>query len=354
MARKRTTGIGVIGCGTIAYWKHLRNLGRLSGVRVAGLVDPDAAALDRARRLLDAPVFPTVDELLASRDVDAVVIATPTPMHAAHLAAACQAGKAVYLEKPVAHDTVSLRSVERCVEGKVQTVAVGYNLRFHPGCLLLRQHVCSGSLGDVRAVVSHFVEPYGEEHMPAWRKSRAQGGGVLLDLGTHHMDLYRWLLKDELAHVAARIPSRGPGRDSAWLEADTRGNVELLGYFSYATSRSHRISVHGSAAVMHLDLHTGVVREERNRRSGYGVRRRALWSGPADLSWRLRKRVQPSYDPSFRSALRAFIDSAAGIASWHPDLATLHDGVAAVRAVLEAEAAAFGGGDMPAAAPDPL
>ncbi len=109
MKSRPPLNIGVIGCGTITYWKHLRTLASLRNVRVAGLADPDRDALTRARQLVDAPMFSDPDVFLTSKDIDAVVIASPAGLHADHFRAACTAGKHVYLEKPVAHDAASFR-----------------------------------------------------------------------------------------------------------------------------------------------------------------------------------------------------------------------------------------------------
>ncbi len=338
MASARPVGIGIIGCGTIAYWTHLRSLANLRNVRVAGLADPDPDALARAKRLVNAPAFSTVDSLLASSAVDAVVIASPTPLHAGHVLAACAAGKHVYLEKPVAHDAASLSAITRCIKDTTRTVAVGYNLRFHPACQRVRQRLNSGSIGTMRAIVSHFAEPAEPGNMPAWKRDRAHGGGVLLDLGTHHIDLYRWFLQDELARITAEMRSLHSEQDSACVLATTHGGVELSGYFAFTSSRSHGLTFHGSTGVLHLDLHSGVISEERTRRSGYGVRTRAVSTDFPGLAWRARKLVQPSYNPSHKLALRAFVDGIASPARRHPDLASASDGIAAVQAVLDAEA----------------
>lgn len=330
--------IGVIGCGTITYWSHLRTLAGLRNVRVAGLADPDPGALARATQLVDAPVFSEPDALLANKDIEAVVIASPAGLHAEHFHAACTAGKHVYLEKPVAHDAASLLTVRTSTQGTDLVVAVGYNYRFHPACQQLRQRLISGSIGDIRAIFSNFAEPADAVNMPGWKRDRKLGGGVLLDLATHHLDLYRWFLQDELAQISADTHSLYSEQDSACVRASSLSGVELCGYFAFTSSRSHQLTFHGTKGVFHLDLHSGVVAEFTNRRHGYGVRKRTVTGGPADLRWRSRKLVQPSYNPSHRLALRAFVDAIANPARRHADLATVDDGAAALQAVLDTEA----------------
>lgn len=330
--------IGVIGCGTITYWSHLRSLKSLRNVRVAGLADPDPGALTRATKLLDAPEFSEPEALLASSDIDAVVIASPAGLHAGHFRAACTAGKHVYLEKPLAHDAASLSAIRACFEDTALVVAVGHNYRFHPACRQLRQRLTSGSIGDIRAVFSHFAEPVEVVNMPGWKRDRSLGGGVLLDLATHHIDLYRWFLQDELAQITVDSRSLYSDQDSACVRATTRKGVELCGYFAFTSSRSQQMSVHGTKGVLHLDMHSGVITAVMNRRYGYGVRKRTVTGSITDFGWRSRKLIQPSYNPSYKLAMRAFVDGIANPAQRHVDLATFDDGAAALQAVLDAEA----------------
>jgi predicted dehydrogenase len=65
-----------------------------------------------------------------------------------------------------------------------------------------RSLIASGALGEIRTVFTSFNEPIRQDSMPAWKRSRPTGGGVLLDLGSHHTDLLRWFLNSEAAQVA--------------------------------------------------------------------------------------------------------------------------------------------------------
>lgn len=347
MNSRQPLSIGVIGCGTITYWAHLRTLASLANVQVAALADPDPDALARAAKLVEAPMFSEPDVLLASKDIEAVVIASPAGLHAEHFSAACATGKHVYLEKPLAHDAASLSTVRACIEGTALVVAVGYNYRFHPACQRLRQRLIAGSIGDIRAIFSNFAEPSDVANMPGWKRNRRHGGGVLLDLATHHIDLYRWFLQDELTQITADTHSLYSEQDSACVRASTRSGVELCGYFAFTSSRSHRLTFHGTKGVLHLDMHTGAIKQVTNRRYGYGVRERHVTGKLRDLGWRSRKLVQPSYNPSHGLALRAFLDAIANPARRHADLATVDDGAAALQAVLDGEAGAGCKGNTP-------
>ena len=77
-----------------------------------------------------------------------------------------------------------------------------------------------GCIGNVRAVQSTFCEPSTPEAMPAWKRNRATGGGVLLDLASHHIDLTRWFLSDEVVSATAWIGSAQTDQDSVRRAVD--------------------------------------------------------------------------------------------------------------------------------------
>src|ERR1700737_879979 len=90
--------IGVIGCGVIAYWKHMRLLKKMPQAQLVAAADPDPSARERAKRLTGAEVYCDAGELLARPDIDAVVICTPTNLHAELGIAAARARKHFYIE----------------------------------------------------------------------------------------------------------------------------------------------------------------------------------------------------------------------------------------------------------------
>jgi predicted dehydrogenase len=93
--------VGLIGCGNIAYWSHLRTLQQLKGVTLAAAADPDPAARARAASIVRCPVHEQPGDLLLD-DIDAVVISAPNQFHAELTIAAALASKHVYVEKPLA------------------------------------------------------------------------------------------------------------------------------------------------------------------------------------------------------------------------------------------------------------
>jgi myo-inositol 2-dehydrogenase / D-chiro-inositol 1-dehydrogenase len=204
--------IGVLGCGVIAYWAHLRVLRRMPGATLAAAADPDPAARASAMCLTGVPVHERAEDLLGRSDIDAVVICAPTQFHAELAVAAADAGKHFYLEKPIATDAAGARRVVDAAAAAGVIGAIGFNRRLHPLYQQARDLLAAGRIGRVRAVQTALCEPLPAETMPGWRRQRASGGGVLLDLASHHLDLLRWFLRDEVERSPRRSVRRSPSR----------------------------------------------------------------------------------------------------------------------------------------------
>jgi predicted dehydrogenase len=326
--------VGVLGCGAIAFWAHLRELRRLRGVRLVGAADPDPIARSRAARLARIPTYPASSELLARRDVDAVVICAPTHLHAALAIAAAEARKHVYLEKPIADNRDDAQRLAGVVRETGIVLAVGFNRRFHPLYLQARELIRSGSLGAVRAVFSGFNERIPPDAMPAWKKARSTGGGVLLDLASHHADLLRWFLNDEVAEVEGEVHSLVTEHDEAWVRMTTRGGVTARSFFSFRAGHADFLEFFGALGTLRVDRLLPRLSLRLPRRLGYGAREAWLFPRPRTLARRLTHLVRPSHEPSHRLALADF---AAVLRGAPARGASLDDGLRSLEIVLAAE-----------------
>jgi predicted dehydrogenase len=329
--------IGVLGCGVIAYWAHLRVLRRMPGATLAAAADPDPAARASARRLTGVELHERAEDLLRRADIDAVVICAPTQLHADLAVAAADAGKHFYLEKPIATDAAGAQRVVDAVAAAGVIGAIGFNRRLHPLYQQARDLLAAGRIGRVRGVQTALCEPLSAETMPEWRRQRASGGGVLLDLASHHLDLLRWFLRDEVETVAASLGSQITEQDTAQLALTMRGGVEVQSFFSFRSGLADYLEFMGERGTLRVDRHAPVLTLGLPRRFGYGVRR--AWVAPTAplMSWRLCRAVRPSYDPSYRRSLQAFVDQLLGRPATG---ASLLDGVRSLEAVLSAEASA--------------
>jgi myo-inositol 2-dehydrogenase/D-chiro-inositol 1-dehydrogenase len=251
--------------------------------------------------------------------------------------AACEAGKHVYLEKPIASSTTDgVRVVDAAARAGV-TVMLGFNRRFHPLYEQSRQIIRQGRLGDIRAVQTTFCEPAAPEAMPEWKRHRATGGGVLLDLASHHIDLLRWFLSDEVATVDASIDSDLTDHDSARVQLTMRGGAQVQSWFSCRTALSDWFEFAGERATLRVDRHRPRISLRVPRRFGYGVRTARVAPSAAVAAWWLKRAVRPSKEPSYAGALAAFVGVLNGEALPVPGVI---DGMRALEAVEAAEESA--------------
>ena len=213
-------GIGIIGCGSIARWKYAGNLAEMPGVLLRAFFGGRAEELRRQYGAVDSVVCKSLEELLARRDIDAVCVCTPNSSHGEISLAALQAGKHVLCEKPMAIDLPSAVQMVETAERKGVLLTVGHQSRFSPAAQALYRELRSGRFGSLYFARASMVRRMG---IPTWGHffdPEIQGGGCLMDLGTHAIDLALWLL-DEFAPVYCsagvfRGPADTPTSANRW------------------------------------------------------------------------------------------------------------------------------------------
>jgi predicted dehydrogenase len=332
--------VGVIGCGTIAYWAHLRVLARITGVELIAGADPDPRARESAARLVKKPMFERAEYIFARGDIDAVVIAAPTHLHHTLAIEACAARKHLFLEKPLAISAEEGRRVLAAAEKAGIVAMMGFNRRFHPVIEQAREIIAQGGLGKIHAIQTVASEPPPTGKIPEWRQRRASGGGVLLELGSHHIDLLRWLLDDEIACVEAHIVSDLSDDDSAWLRMTTLQGAEVQSYFSFRTGMADWIELYGERGTLRIDRARPTAELWIARLLGYGARRGRRMPRITNARWRIGRLIRPSFDPSRRRALELFVAIAQGQSRHAP---RLEDGMRSLEVVLAAEKSARDG-----------
>jgi len=186
---------GIIGMGLMGT-NHAKALlsGRVPRATLAALCD--VAAPNVAERYPGIPFFPTVEELLESQSVDAVIVATP---HRYHVEVGCKVlerGVHLLVEKPVAvHKNEALRLVRAQPEGV--KFCVMFNLRVLPPYRKIRELIESGELGRLHRVswsLSRYFRTHAYYAQGGWRGTwKGEGGGVLLNQCPHQLDLWQWL-----------------------------------------------------------------------------------------------------------------------------------------------------------------
>lgn len=214
--------LGFIGCGGIANQKHFPALAKL-GARAEMLAfcdeRPERAAKARADfGVAGAQCYASYAELLAKAPVDAVYVLTPNVSHSEIAVAAMRAGKHVMCEKPMAINTVQ---AEAMLNVSVQTgkkLTVAYQNRFRQDSIALHKACRAGELGEIYLAKAHAIR---RRAVPTWgvfADKAKQGGGPLIDIGTHALDLALWLMDN---HAPAMVV----GQSFQKLKDKPEGNV---------------------------------------------------------------------------------------------------------------------------------
>lgn len=326
--------IGLIGCGRIAQIAHLDALTRLSDATVVALADRDRAQLDRAaEQVPEAATYTDYEQLLADSDAEAVLICLPSAMHAEGAIAAFEAGKHVYIEKPMATTLEDAQAVLAAQERAGTVGAVGFNFRFGTMHQQARQHIQSGSIGDVAYARTTFTSP--PRALKSWKQTRAGGGGALLILGSHHVDLVPYLLGQDIEEVYAEVESRHSEDDTATLHMRTKSGTPVQCFFSMSAAAEDRIEVYGEAGKLMIDRFAGQL-----ARTGPTIeysRPKRLLNELKSFADGVRRLLRPHGEPTFGAALGAFVRS---IETGQVESPTLRDGYRSLAVIAAAEESA--------------
>lgn len=340
-AESREIGIGLIGCGHIARSVHLKILARLPGARVVALAEPDEGS--RAAALVEAPGargLRDYRELLEDPAVAAVVIALPSGLHAEAAVAALEAGKHVYLEKPLATDADGGRAVLAAWRRSGRLGMIGFNYRFNRLVLDAARILASGEVGNPIAVRSIFASAPRE--IGGWKAERARGGGVLLDLASHHVDLLRFLFNEEVADVGCVLRSVRSEDDTATLQLRLAGGILVQSFFSHCAADEDRFEIYCERGKITVERGAGLAAVASRGRSE--TRRvdalRHAWTAARNAGYGYRKFRALGHEPSWVVAFERFL---AGVRSGQPVSPDLEDGWRSLEVVLAAEEAGRSG-----------
>ncbi len=166
------------------------------GSRIVAGMDPDPAGLEVFRDRYGPETFLTADhhELLAREDVDAVFITSPDYCHETQAVDACQAGKHVYLEKPMA---ITIEGCDRILDAARQAgvkLYLGHNMRHFPVVCKMKELIDAGAIGEPKAGwCRHFVGYGCDAYFKDWHAERSKSTSLLLQKGAHDIDILHWL-----------------------------------------------------------------------------------------------------------------------------------------------------------------
>jgi predicted dehydrogenase len=203
------TNIAIAGAGTIGSM-HAESFRDLPGARATWVVDPILERAEAVAKPLGARVAGDLDEALSDPELDAVLVAVPTPLHRALTEQAAAAGKHVFCEKPIALTLADARAMTDACQRAGVRLMVGHVVRFFPEYARIQQLLAQGAVGTIGVVRASRVNAYPYLGR-SWYADYDQSGGPILDLMVHDLDTLRWYFGD-VERVYARGLSDSPYR----------------------------------------------------------------------------------------------------------------------------------------------
>ena len=200
--------LGFLGVGWIGR-NRLEAIARSGVAEIAAIADASHEAVAQAATVAPQALRASALEELLEIGLDGLVIATPSALHAEQAIAALQSGIAVFCQKPLARNAVETKHVVAAACAADRLLGVDLSYRFITGMQYIADLVRNGDLGEVFAVNTIFHNAYGP-HKAWFYDSRLAGGGCVMDLGIHLVDLVLWALDfPPVGEVASRLFAQG-------------------------------------------------------------------------------------------------------------------------------------------------
>ena len=217
----RTVKVGIIGCGGIGQNKHMPSLHKIENVQLVAFCD---LVLERAQMCKekfgtpDALVCTDYRELLAVEDIEVVHVLTPNREHAEISIAALKAGKHVMCEKPMAKTAEGAKQMCEAAKASGKKLAIGYQHRMKPQAITAKEYIDSGALGEIYYANCYAIRRRGTPNWGVFLDAEAQGGGPIIDIATHSLDLTLYLMNNY-------EPEMVVGKTHKKLEHPEAGNI---------------------------------------------------------------------------------------------------------------------------------
>jgi predicted dehydrogenase len=192
--------IGIIGCGGIAKQKHFPALSEYPGlcemVAFCDIIEERAKDACEKYGVPGARYYTDYKELLKDPTIDTVHVLTPNVAHSPITVAAFEAGKNVLCEKPMAHTTEAAQAMMDAWKKSGKKFTIGYQNRFRKDSTVLHEACEAGDLGEIYFAKAHAIR---RRAVPTWGvfpNKELQGGGPLIDIGTHALDITLWCMNN--------------------------------------------------------------------------------------------------------------------------------------------------------------
>jgi predicted dehydrogenase len=189
--------VGIIGCGGIAVQKHLSSIAGINEAEITAFCDiiPERAEeLCKKFGAQGAKTYTDYKDLLKDGSIDVVHVCTPNRSHSPITVDALEAGKHVMCEKPMATSYAEAKKMVEAAKKTGKLLTIGYQYRCMPAPLYLKKVCERGDLGEIYFAKAHAIRRRGVPTWGVFLKEKEQGGGPLIDIGTHALDMTLWMM----------------------------------------------------------------------------------------------------------------------------------------------------------------
>ncbi|MBP3950015.1 Gfo/Idh/MocA family protein [Bacillus suaedae] len=256
--------IGVIGCGSIAKFRHLREYANNGQVEIIAVCDIVEDRVNEFAKEYEATAYTSYEELLTNQDIDAVSVCTPNYLHAPVSIAALKAGKHVLCEKPMATSRADGEAMIAAAKEANKKLMIAHNQRFVPSHQKARQLIENGEVGKIYSFRTAFghggPEGWSVDGADSWffRKEEAFIG-AMGDLGVHKTDLLRYILGEDFVEVGAFVETSAKAKtdvdDTAVCILKSESGIigTLAASWSYVAKEDNSTIIYGEKAILRLE-----------------------------------------------------------------------------------------------------
>ena len=252
--KKKKLHIGVVGLGRAGWYFHCQPLSKHPDFKLIAVVDPEEERRIEGEKVFKCKSFDSLDRMLNEIDLDAIVIATPTHLHKKMTQLAFRKGLHVLLEKPMAVDVNEARAIIRSADSHGKVLSVFFPHRAEAYFRHLLKIIESGKIGDVYQVRLGW---FNYVRRADWQSLIKYGGGILINLGSHFIDLLFQLIGYDIKRVfchMGRVASIGDAEDVTKIIIETKSGVIGEADLNFASAvYPYELEVYGTRGALYLE-----------------------------------------------------------------------------------------------------
>lgn len=256
--------VAVIGCGSIAKYRHLIEYDQNTNVEIVAVCDIVEDRVNETAEKYNAKAFTNYEEVLKLDEVDAISVCLPNYLHAPVSIAALKAGKHVLCEKPMATSRAEAKAMIEAAEKNNKKLMIAHNQRFVASHQKARALIESGAIGKIHSFRTAFghggPEGWSADGKDSWFFKKEEAFiGAMGDLGVHKADLLRYLLGEEFVEVASMIETGskdfGDVDDNAVCILKSESGIigTLAASWAYTAGEDNSTIIYGEKAILRLE-----------------------------------------------------------------------------------------------------